>query len=483
MCSHTAASSESERPAAGEDIASLLPDPISFREYAKELPDMARPLRIATPCCGIEGAGHAFHDGGVWFEGCNVYDLDGDYREYLEHHFQEATGAIPALHLGAEDGDMLKVKLSDLEGNVDLLIAGFPCPPWTPQGKRETTSDIRFKVCERVVIWILWCAEFHGLLGVCLENVMGTMANIGGFEAFFPRLKMLLENLLKMFRFRIDILEARDYKSPATRTRVLLRGLHVKFFAVGVPPPLPPMGKVKLGEHLGRFPNIDPSTLTHGIQWNLKTYDKLIRRGLLRGTIPKDSIVIVAADRAQGKSYKQQMTVDHAPCLTCHNTYLFLMKACEAGLHHSKRTLYRFVHPAERLHWQGFPAAQAYRALGRIKSVKAAGNCYPVGMMFAGLMPMIYEIASSGVDLTQWPASPSPNKINAIARFNAMQAKAKRELNKRPPKSKAVTKSVNKRARQSGNKGVKKISKKCKRQARRTPKAVAISCYDGDQLA
>jgi len=360
-----------------------------------------------------------------------VWDLEDGYKTYLTKHFQDATGKIPKLNLGKNNGDLLKVPEETLEGNVDLLIAGCPCPPWAGNGSKKGTSDPRFKVFIAVINWILWLAERHGLIGICLENVKGTMNCIAGREPFYPRLKKILEDVLPMFRYRIDTLEAEDYKSCAKRTRVLLRGLHVKFAPQGVPPPLPPMPKVELKDNLGKFPNTDTTTMTKPQQQNLKDQDKYILRERKAGRIPEDAIVMFAADRAFGMVYKPELTVNRAPCLTCHNRYLFLVKASEAGLPKEQRSLYRFAHPAERLHWQGFPAKEAYQALGPAKSLKGAGNCYPVGLMFAGLIPMARTIANSGVDLAQWP----PKALaDDSAKLKTMKAKVKKELTKKPRK-------------------------------------------------
>ena len=128
MADQPASNHAQQKDAQGSEL--ILPEPIDFRVYAKKMPDLGRPLRVALPCSGIEGCGEAMYQGGTNFEGCNVWDLEDGYKEYLENHFEEATGKIPELHLGKEKGDMLEVPLENLEGNVHLLVTGFPCPPW-----------------------------------------------------------------------------------------------------------------------------------------------------------------------------------------------------------------------------------------------------------------------------------------------------------------------------------------------------------------
>ena len=220
-----------------------LPRPLDLSKYVPSMPKLGRPLRVALPCVGIDGCGEAFHQGKVWWEGCNVWDLDAEYRTHLEMHFLEATGKIPDLHLGKEKGNMLNCSAEDLEDKeVDLLCAGFPCPPWAGNGNKAGVKDKRFQVFFKGIEWILYLIQCRGLIGICLENVKGTMNNIDGREPYYPRLMTILQCLLPMFRFRIDHLDAKNYLSPAARPRVLLRGMHVKFAPQGVPPPLPPMG-------------------------------------------------------------------------------------------------------------------------------------------------------------------------------------------------------------------------------------------------
>ncbi len=63
------------------------------------LPDLGRPIQIATPCCGVD-AGDDFWICGVPYQVCNVYDIISGYRETLETLLLERTGCKPTLHLG-----------------------------------------------------------------------------------------------------------------------------------------------------------------------------------------------------------------------------------------------------------------------------------------------------------------------------------------------------------------------------------------------
>ena len=80
------------------------------------------------------------------------------------------------------------------------------------------------------------------------------------------------------------------------------------------------------------------------------------------------------------------------------------MKAGDVNKPVIDRNPYRLVAPAERLHWQGFDP-QTVSALGDSLSIKGAGNAFPIGVMLAGLMPMLY--ATIDALHHYWKALPS----------------------------------------------------------------------------
>ena len=165
-------------------------------------------------------------------------------------------------------------------------------------------------------------ATAHDLTCVCLENVNGTTQNIGGGEAVYPRLLNTFQDLIPHFSWGINSFNALDYYSPASRQRVLLRGLSKIYAEEKVPAPLKPFGKVALKDMLGDCPNTPLSQLTPTRQQDLKDIDKNVRIKMLAGKLKASSLLVVATDRATNKAYQQQLVVDHAPCLTCHNKVL-----------------------------------------------------------------------------------------------------------------------------------------------------------------
>ena len=402
--------------------------PPVWSDHVRPCPPLGRKLRVAMPCTGIDGAGEALYQGNVDFEGCNIWDLEGGYKSYLVDHFMKCCGKVPKLHLGRKLGNLLVSKLSDLEGACDLLVSGCPCPPWAGNGCKKSTKDARFQVFWIVIRWILHLITCNGLLAVCLENVQGTMKKIKKEPAFYPRLQNMFENLIPSFVWRIDLVQAMDYLSAATRSRVLLRGMSKLFAPTEVPPVLPPFGARRLADCLGEFPNMPRSSATEAQQQNLQDYDDTIHNMVQSGRISADSLVVVAADRAEKKVFKQTIVVNHAPCLTCHNKYLWVMKANEVKLPLEQRTLYRLIHPSERLTWQGFQANSVDK-LGLSLAVKGAGNCFPVGMMMAGLLPLCYAFAEHG----GLPPLKKTCKFEDIVTYHQLEVAAKKLIFAAPP--------------------------------------------------
>ena len=68
------------------DMIAKTPPVPDFTQYFPALPDFGRPLRLASPCIGISGSGHALSAMHVPFVYNNVFDLDPRYQHCLVEH-------------------------------------------------------------------------------------------------------------------------------------------------------------------------------------------------------------------------------------------------------------------------------------------------------------------------------------------------------------------------------------------------------------
>jgi len=64
---HAAHGPDSDFNSDSEDDLMTLPPPLDLKEYAADIPEMGRPLRIAMPCVGIDGCGEALKQGDFFF--------------------------------------------------------------------------------------------------------------------------------------------------------------------------------------------------------------------------------------------------------------------------------------------------------------------------------------------------------------------------------------------------------------------------------
>jgi hypothetical protein len=178
-----------------EEVA-LTPDAPVWSTFFAKLPELPRPLRVASPCMGIHGCGQAFLAMGSPIASVHNYDLEARYRPYLEHHLAELgmDAKDVVLNLGREAGNLLMVPLSTIaRSKVDLLIAGPPCPPWSSCGKKQGLKDPKAKVFIRILQWALVMIKCCGLLGLVLENVVGITYETHGREPVVFRFLELMK--------------------------------------------------------------------------------------------------------------------------------------------------------------------------------------------------------------------------------------------------------------------------------------------------
>ena len=222
------------------------PSPPTFSDWLPcQVQKLVRPLRVALPCVGIDGCGHALAAMNVDYEACNVFDLEQKYRSCLTHHFERHARGCSSLHLGHGCGDITLTNISDLEGPVDVLMSGPPCPPWAGNGRRHGVQDPRFQVFRQVLQWIIYMVHHFGLLMAVIENVQGTVRNTSGNEGIMLRVKRALEKHVPQFHWCIDVLQATDYMLGQRRCRVFLRGIRT-CVCEKMPPTLKPFGEINL---------------------------------------------------------------------------------------------------------------------------------------------------------------------------------------------------------------------------------------------
>ena len=385
-----------------EDIAAcpLLPD---LSTYFEALPSLGRRLQIATPCMGIDGAGHALKVLGCPTDVHNCYDLQDSYRQVLTHHLKSMGMESITLNLGPVDGNLLNVPLRTLRKPIDFLISGPPCPPWAGQGKHLGRKDDRAQVFIRVLTWVVYLIFTGGLIGCILENVPGILhVTPDGREPVATSFLDVLRKFCPMFDWQVCKLELQDYLFPQSRVRVFLRGLR-KVFAECVPPPLAPWGRRHLRDALGKSPHTPRDTWSVPQQRNIADCEENIKSLQSKGKLNLDDVVVVPADRSHSEEiiYNSSMSINCVPTLTTHNTYLCVMSVRDVvhEVADSEREYFRKLTGPERLGLQAFPPDIA-ELVPEDKHVFASGNAFPPALIIAVLQPMLKAV---GPALAEWP--------------------------------------------------------------------------------
>jgi DNA (cytosine-5)-methyltransferase 1 len=126
-------------------------------------------------------------------------------------------------------GDITKVDLADIP-NFDLLLAGFPCQPFSNAGLKQGFDDTRgtlfFNIAE--------IAAYHRPKALFLENVKGLVSHDKG-RTFQTILRVLQEEL--GYRVYHKVHNAKDFGVPQNRERIYIVALReVGDFEFSTPP-------------------------------------------------------------------------------------------------------------------------------------------------------------------------------------------------------------------------------------------------------
>ena len=411
------------------------PEPNNWPEILPRL-RLARPIHIALPCVGIDGAGWALKHLGVPFKACNIFDVESRYGPYLREMLPDCH-----LHLGKSDGDVAAVPLTRWERPVHLLCSGPPCPPWAGGGKKLGANDPRAGVFLAVVRACVALIKAGDLLACVLENVVGiTHKQRGDDMSFLDKVVTILREEVPEFHWAVARLCAREYCLAQERTRIFLRGIRRHICGEGVPEPLPPFGSKRLQEFLTpAVPPVKRAELTENMQKNLRDAQTKIREMLRARRAAAEDVFVFPLDRADDKVFKRQVCLNCTPTLTTCNTYLFVSDA-RIDAEDAERAYFRFLLPEERFVLQGFPGGIAKHFPTKGLQLQASGNAYPVPLMAAALAPLLERFPRKlplGRSPLEMPHAVENRLQDAMYGDRSAQssAKGKRAKPKRKPKA------------------------------------------------
>ena len=174
---------------------------------------------MCEPCAGISAWKSICDELGMEWCGNHVYEIDPALGRFWRRRLQENKNDHQRQIQLDEKGDITVLSIEGLTGDVEAIVSGPPCQPWSPSGKQLGEYDERSVVFLQVQSMICHYAHRGSLLFFLIEN-SSRLAK----TAF-------LREALEYFRaaipwFVVDYV-VQDLRSmfPHSRTRVWIRGL------------------------------------------------------------------------------------------------------------------------------------------------------------------------------------------------------------------------------------------------------------------
>jgi DNA (cytosine-5)-methyltransferase 1 len=183
-------------------------------------------FRFIDLFAGIGGTRLAFESVG----GQCVFSSEWD--QFAQKTYEANFGEIP-------HGDITTIKASAIP-KFDVLIAGFPCQPFSSIGKRQGFSHPTQGTLFHEIVRIL---EYHKPPMFLLENVKGLTHHDGG-----RTLEIIEESLNSLgYQTSIKVLNASDFKVPQNRERIYIVGFRKRSGKFNFDFPKPNKNKVGVG--------------------------------------------------------------------------------------------------------------------------------------------------------------------------------------------------------------------------------------------
>jgi DNA (cytosine-5)-methyltransferase 1 len=173
--------------------------------------------------------------------------------------FNEPAASTYEMNFGEKpSGDITAISAAEIPCH-DLLLAGFPCQPFSNAGKKLGFADTRgtlFFEIERIL-------RFHHPKVVLLENVKGFKGHDGG-----ATYRIIVESLNSIgYAVHSKVLNARHFGLPQNRERIFIVGIqHDVSLRSDFSFPEPPALKTKLGNILEQ--KVDPKYTISDQLWS-----------------------------------------------------------------------------------------------------------------------------------------------------------------------------------------------------------------------
>jgi len=198
------------------------------------------------------------------------FDRRGGECVFTSEWDKFAAETYRANHGGIVHGDITKVSLQDIP-EFDLLLAGFPCQPFSNAGLKRGFDDTRgtlfFNIAEII--------NFRKPKAVFLENVKGLLSHDRG-RTFKEIVRILEDELEYTVSFKVH--NAKDFGVPQNRERIFIVALRDgQKFEFETPPYI----SSKVGEILDSAESVDEKYTLSNKLW--ESHQRRKRQHLEKG--------------------------------------------------------------------------------------------------------------------------------------------------------------------------------------------------------
>jgi site-specific DNA-cytosine methylase len=365
---------------------------------------------------------------GLEYTTSNAYDIDKRLKVFYEklgnHDGPDQQENFAKYKLGTPEGDVMLVGTKDVDSS-DGMVGGPSCQPFSSQGKRQAADDDRSDVYMQVVRWVIALALRGVLLFFLLENSCNVAASLNGKPRFVDVILKKLREALPFFVVDYHIMDLQTIL-PHRRERLWLRGMRIDALnghAI-IPDPIK-APKVTLRSMLTpNLPNVNrKEQLTRAGRANLIWYEEQIAADVMAKN--NKDICVVDLSRKQTSKFNNRKYYDVLPTLTTGGPALFLISTHDVGAPDESREFLRYLTLEERFAAQGHRKGFAHMVPHITAGRKATGNAFAVPMLGAILLPMLYEIAQSGL-VVSGPLTNSALSPEAIVRLSLRASRLRR---------------------------------------------------------
>ena len=373
-------------------------DAIGHQEHSAAPAALSLQPVVSCPCVGLNSQARAARLLGTELVCVQQYDIRGEFGSVL----QRITGSLDEVFVGKTVGDITKVPIENIERQVDGLIAGPPCPPYSVIGKKLGSQDIRCEVLVVVGLWITRLAH-AGMKWFVIENVNGILKRdrILGRSVAEWFMENLRESLPCGWALRVQKVNCKDCGLPHNRPRVFITGTSETMRATSyqrglLTAELKPHPRRLLAEFLDTDSDSseDFDRLTVSQQLNVLMHIDRFQRYCESAAAPP-SIMVTDAARAFGKEFAVNCAYDEIHCLrtNCSSLWLVPAKHMEKKLGKHGRSLRR----DEKSRLCGF-APETLESLSDRELDHALGNRIPVPQLAVVLDPILkcWDLAVRG---------------------------------------------------------------------------------------